>query len=452
MNNYIKEYQSKIMTANDAVRMVNSGDFVMYPHFAVKTPLLDEALAFRKMELEDIKVNFVTLTYMPEVVKADPQGEVFKFRDGSFSAATRGFVQMGIPIASLPSLYHEAGKNIAIGNIKEDVLFLAATPVDDEGYLNIGPVSSYIVDCIQERGGTDRNLKIMVETNSKLPRVPGDNRVHISQVDAVIEGAPEDMMAIPKMPATEVDKKIAEHIMAEMVDGACLQLGIGGMPNYVGSMLVDSDFKDLGCHTEMFVDAYMDLYNAGKLTNKKKSIDVGKSIFTFAMGSRKLYDWLDNNQEVECRSVTYTNNPFVIAQNDNVFSICSCIAVDMMGNVSSESVGYKQISATGGQWDYHYASMHSKGGKGFVCMPSTKKDHKGNVTSNIVPGLSMGTQISVACNTTNYVVTEYGAVNLKGLSMWERVESLVTIAHPDFREEILQAAAKAGVWRRSNKL
>lgn len=449
--NYIKEYQNKLMTADDAAKSVKNGDYVMYPHFAIKTPLLDEALAMRKMELEDVKINFVTLTYMPEVVKADPEGEVFTFRDGSFSAATRGLSKMGIPIVAIPSLYHEAGRNFEIGNIKQDVLFIAATPMNDEGYFNLGPSSSYVVDIIKERGGIEKNIKIFVEVNPKLPYVPGDNYVHISQVDGIIEGEPEDMMAIPKTPPTEVDKKIAEHIMSEMVDGACLQLGIGGMPNYVGSMLADSDFKDLGCHTEMYVDAYMDLYNAGKLTNKKKNIDVGKSVFTFAMGSKKLYEYLNHNPEVECRSVTYTNNPFVIAKNDKVFSICSCIAVDMMGNVSSESVGYKQISATGGQWDYHYASMHSEGGKGFVCMPSTKKDRKGNVTSNIVPSFPVGTQISVACNTTNYVVTEYGAVNIKGLSMWERVEKLVTIAHPDFREEILQAAAKAGIWRKSNK-
>ncbi len=273
--NYIKEYQNKLMTADDAARTVKNGDFVMYPHFAIKTPLLDEALAMRKMELEDVKINFVTLTYMPEVIKADPEGEVFIFRDGSFSAATRGFCKMGIPIVSIPSLYHEAGRNYEIEQLKHDVLFLAVTPMDDEGYFNLGPSSSYIVDMIKERGGIGRSMKIFVEVNAKLPRVPGDNHVHISQVDGIIEGEPEDMMAIPKIPPTAVDKKIAEHIMSEIVDGACLQLGIGGMPNYVGSMLADSDFKDLGCHTEMFVDDYMDLYNAGKLTNKRKNIDVG---------------------------------------------------------------------------------------------------------------------------------------------------------------------------------
>jgi len=449
--NYNNAYRDKLMTADDAAKTVKSGDYVMYSHFTLKTPLLDEALAFRKMELEDVKINFVTLTYMPEVIKADPEGEVFAIRDGSFSAMTRGLCKMGIPISAIPSLYHESGREYKIGNLKQDVLFLAVTPMNEEGYFNLGPESSYLVDLIQEKGGLDRNMKIFVEVNARIPYVFGDNRIHISEVDGVIEGEPENLLAIPKIPATEIDKKIAEHIMSEMVDGACLQLGIGGMPNCVGSMLVDSDFKDLGCHSEMFVDAYMELHQAGKLTNKRKNIDIGKSVFTFAMGSKKLYEFLDNNPEVECRSVSYTNNPFVIAKNDKVYSICSCIAVDMMGNVSSESVGYKQISATGGQWDYHYASMHSAGGKGFVCMPSTKKDRKGNVSSNIVTSLPEGTQISVACNTTNYVVTEFGAVNIKGLSMWERVEALSTIAHPDFREEILQAAAKAGIWRRSNK-
>jgi acyl-CoA hydrolase len=333
-----------------------------------------------------------------------------------------------------------------------DVLFLAARPMDEEGYFNFGPQSSCTVDMIAAKGGTKKNLKILVEVNDKIPFVHGDNKVHVSQVHSIVENPNgKKLGAIPEVEATSTDKKIAQIIMGEMVDGACLQLGIGGMPNYVGKMLVDSDFKDLGCHSEMFVDSYMHLHKSGRLTNKKKQIDVGKSVFTFALGSEALYEYIDNNPEMSCRSVSYTNSPHIIAQNDRVYSICSCIAVDIFGNVSSESVGYRQISGTGGQLDYHFASLHSEGGKGFVCMPAAKIDMMGTINSNVMFHFEEGTQITLPANMTNYVVTEYGAVNLKGKCLWDRIEMLVSIAHPSVRDNLLDQAKKAGLFTRSNR-
>lgn len=451
MSDWKKEYRQKLTTADKAVRVVKDGDTIVYPPFELKTPLLDEALAFRKMELNDITVIFSTLTYMPEIVKADPEGEVFLFQDGSFSAATRGIKKIGVPIYAIPSLYHETGRHFSAGGQNADVLFLATTPMDENGNFNFGPVSSFILDVIKAKGGEKKNLQVIAEVNTKMPYVYGDNMVNIDDVDFVVENEGQDLFAIGEQKPTETDRQIGKLIMDEMVDGACIQFGIGGLPNIVGKMLCDSDFKDLGCHTEMFVDAYMNLYEAGKLTNNRKQIDIGKSVFTFAMGSEKLYKFIDKNPTISCRSVSYTNNPYVIAQNDNVFSICSGISVDIFGNISSESVGYRQISGTGGQLDYHYASLHSNGGKGFICIPSTKTDRRGNVSSNVVVSFPVGTQISVPANMTNYVVTEFGVVNLKGCSTWHRVERIISIAHPDFREDIIKAAEKEKIWRRSNK-
>jgi acyl-CoA hydrolase len=425
---------------------------VSYSPFCLKTPLLDEALAYRRDELHSVDILFITLTYMPEVVKSDPHGKTFGFVDGSFSAATRAFQQMQIPFSPAPSLYHETGRVFLADVFNIDVLFLAARPMDKDGYFNMGPESSCTVDMIKAKGGFKKNLKIIVEVNDKIPFVHGDNMVHISEVYSIVENPNgKKLEAISEVPPTDTDKKIAQIIMDEMVDGACLQLGIGGMPNYVGKMLAESDFKDLGCHSEMFVDSYMLLHKSGRLNNKKKQIDVGKSVFTFALGSDSLYEYINNNPEMSCQTVSYTNSPHIIAQNNKVYSICSCIAVDIFGNVSSESVGYRQISGTGGQLDYHFAALHSEGGKGFVCMPSAKFDMMGTIKSNVMFHFEEGTQITVPGNMTNYVVTEYGAVNLKGKSLWDRIEMLVSIAHPMVRDDLLNQAKKVGLFTRSNR-
>jgi acyl-CoA hydrolase len=453
MSKFLSEYKQKLTTAKEAVKVVKDNDMISYSPFCMKTPLLDEALAYRRDELHNVDILFITLTYMPEVLKSDPHGKSFGFIDGSFSAATRAFQSMGIPVSAAPSLYHETGRVFLADVMNMDVLFLAARPMDEEGYFNFGPQSSCTVDMIAAKGGSKKNLKILVEVNDKIPFIHGDNKVHVSQVHSIVENPNgKKLSAIPEVEATDIDKKIAKIIMDEMVDGACLQLGIGGMPNYVGKMLAESDFKDLGCHSEMFVDAYMLLHKAGKLTNKRKQIDVGKSVFTFALGSESLYEYMDNNPEMSCRSVSYTNSPHIIAKNDRMYSICSCIAVDIFGNVSSESVGYRQISGTGGQLDYHYASLHSEGGKGFVCMPSAKIGMMGDIKSNVMFKFEEGTQITVPANMTNYVVTEYGIVNLKGNSLWDRIEKLVSIAHPSVRDELLEQAKKARLFTRSNRI
>jgi acyl-CoA hydrolase len=213
-------------------------------------------------------------------------------------------------------------------------------------------------------------------------------------------------------------------------------------------MIADSDLKDLGVHTEMLVDAYVDMYRAGKITNRNKKDNPGKLVYTFALGSHKLYDFIHKNPACACFPVGYVNNLERIAGNDKAVSINNAVEVDLYGQVCSESSGFRQISGTGGQFDYVYGSYHSKGGKSFICLPSTKKDKKGNITSRIRPFTDHGTIVTVPRTAVHYIVTEYGKASLKGKTTWERAEALVNIAHPDFREELIREAEKMGIWKK----
>ncbi|HNX93143.1 MAG TPA: acetyl-CoA hydrolase/transferase C-terminal domain-containing protein, partial [Syntrophomonas sp.] len=256
---------------------------------------------------------------------------------------------------------------------------------------------------------------------------------------------------LPALPVSDTDKKIAAHVMELMCDGACVQLGIGAMPNTVGALIAQSDLKDLGVHTEMLCDSYVDMYNAGRISGQKKTLDKGKMVYTFAMGTDKLYNFMDHNPVCACYPVHYCNDPHVIAQNDNVIAINNCLEVDMYGQVASEASAGRQISGTGGQLDFIIGAFHSKGGKPIIALSSTVKKSDGTLMSRITPGLTPGTIVTVPRSITSYVITEYGAVNLKGKSTWERAEALISIAHPNFRDELIKSADQAKIWLRTNK-
>ncbi|MDR3295067.1 MAG: butyryl-CoA:acetate CoA-transferase [Clostridiales Family XIII bacterium] len=348
MDQWKKMYAEKLTTADEAVKLVKDGDVVEYAPYVTAPWDLDRALSKRKGELKKVFVKGCTFTYVPEVFKVDPQGETFLLNDSFWSATTRKMKEQG-EVYINPGLYGETAGVFAHGYLKNDFMYVPVTPMDKNGFFNISVTCSFNTEVLRMRGGTQKGLKLVVEVNEKLPVVHGDTSLHVSEVDYIVEEEnPRPLQAIGKVEATEADEKIAKLILGEMVDGVCLQIGIGGMPNLVGKMLVDSDLKDLGCHTEVFVDAYMDLFNAGKLTNAKKQIDIGKSVFTFTLGSAELYEFMDGNPSLRCLPVSYTNDPGVIRQNDRLYSICSCLAVDLFGTVSSESVGYKQISGIGG--------------------------------------------------------------------------------------------------------
>ena len=293
---------------------------------------------------------------------------------------------------------------------------------------------------------------VILEVNENLPRLYGmyDECIHISQVDYVVEGPHGPLPQFPIDEPTPEDVQIADHILPYIVDGATIQLGIGGMPDVVGARLAQSDLKDLGMHTELCSDAYYELFRAGKLTNAKKAHFRGKGMAGIVFGSQKLYDWVDQNPSIMIAPLEYVNAPDTIAQLDNMVSINNCIAVDLYGQICAESAGLRHISGTGGQLDYVTGAAMARGGKAFICMTSYFVNKEGVRQSRILPHFG-GDIVTAPRSQAHFIVTEYGAVNLAGRSTWERAEMLVSIAHPDFRDELIRAAEAQKIWRRSNK-
>ena len=244
---------------------------------------------------------------------------------------------------------------------------------------------------------------------------------------------------------------IAHHVVNLMTDHCTLQLGIGALPCCIGSMLAESDFKDISCHTEMLVDSYVDLFNAGKLS-AGKGPDDKKAVYAFAGGTKKLYDFIHNNPLCYIAPVDYVNDIHVIRSIDNFYSVNSCIQLDLYGQVCSESAGYQHVSGTGGQLDFVMGAYLSRGGKSFICTPSTRQLKSGELETLIKPGLTPGSIVTTPRMSTHYIVTEYGAANLKGKSTWERAEKLINIAHPQFRDELIKEAEKMGIWTKTSKI
>lgn len=440
------EYRRKLVTAEEAVRVIRSGDWVEYGQFTGMVRACDKALAKRKDELQDVKIRSCVTAYLPEVVQADPKGESFVWNSWHFSGADRKFADKGVPVYYLPIKYSEVPRYVREEIPDLAVSMLQVTPVDKHGYFNFGPNNSF------SKAACERAKTVIVEVNEKMPRCLGgyEESIHINEVDLIVEGENPTLTQLPSPPPTEVDKKVARFIVEEMSDGCCVQLGIGGMPNAVGMMIAESDLKDLGCHTEMLVDAYVHMVNAGKITGARKGIDPYKIVYTFALGTQILYDFIDDNPMCATYPVNYTNTPAIASRNNNLITINNAVEVDLYGQICSESSGVRHISGTGGQLDYVLAGYESRGGKSFVCLPSSYRKN-GTVKSRIVPTLQEGGIATATRTIAHFIVTEYGKVNVKGKTVWERAEALINIAHPDTREELIGAAERQGIWRRSNK-
>ena len=333
-------------------------------------------------------------------------------------------------------------------NTPVDVAMIQVTPMDQHGNFNFGLAASHLGDMLSKA------RHVIVEVNRNLPWVYGlkGSEINIRDVDAVVEGddPPTAQMAASSQPSA-VDEAVARLIVPEIPNGACLQLGIGSMPNAIGAMIAKSDLKSLGVHTEMYVDAFVDIAKAGKINGCHKSLDKGRQVFAFGAGTQKLYDYVNRNPEVMCAPVDYTNDVRVIAQLDNFISINNAVDLDLFGQVNAESAGLRHISGTGGQLDFVMGAYLSNGGKSFICLSSTRKAGDGSLQSRIVPTLTNGSIVTDPRSAIHYLVTEYGMVNLKGASTWERAERIISIAHPDFREELIRSAEYMKIWRRSNK-
>ena len=439
-------YQDKLTTADEAVQIVKDGDWVDYG-WCVGTPdVLDQAMAKRLPEMKDVNFRGGVLMRVPAIFQIEDPTAHMTWNSWHMSGIERKFIATGagfygsMRYSELPRFYREH-----IGHV--DVAMLQVASMDQHGYFSFGPQASHL------RAVCDVADKIIVEVNENMPRTLGgmEDCIHISEVDMIVEGNNAPMPEMGSIPATDVDRKVAELIVPEIPNGACLQLGIGGMPNTVGSMIADSDLKDLGVHTEMYVDAFVDIANAGKINGSKKMIDRGRQAYAFAAGTKKLYDYLDNNPQCASMPVDYTNDVGIIASIDNFISINNAVDIDLFGQVNAESAGIKQISGTGGQLDFVMGAYLSKGGKSFICMASTFKQKDGTIASRIRPTLSNGSIVTDPRSATHYVCTEYGMVCLKGKSSWERAEALISIAHPDFREQLIADAEKMHIWRRSNR-
>ncbi|TAL31798.1 MAG: butyryl-CoA:acetate CoA-transferase [Spirochaetes bacterium] len=440
MKDVCTEYREKLISADQAAGLVKSGDRLFYSEFVLFPECLDEALAKRIPELDGLDLRSVCFTQAPKIVEADPARTHVIMNDWHFGTVSRRLHDANL-CNYIPVSYHQAPRTIR--KYREfDVAFIVAGEMDAKGYFNFGLANSVTGAVISKAE------KIIIEVNRNVPYCCGGNResVHISQVDHIVEGRHSPLAEVKPQAPKDVDLQIAGHIMKELEDGVCLQLGIGGLPNLIGQMIAESDLKDLGIHTEMLVDSCVDLYHAGRITGRKKSVDHFKMTYTFAMGTRKLYDFLDRNPGCASYPVNYVNDPRVISFNNKVVAINNAIEVDLFGQVCSESVGPEQKSGTGGQLDFIFGAFQSKGGKGIISLSSTHKDKQGKLHSRIVPTLQPGSIVTVPRSIVQYVATEYGVVQLKGKSTWERAEALIRIAHPEFRDELIRDAERMKIW------
>lgn len=445
---FSQEYQSKLKTADEAVKVVQSGDWVDYGWCTGTPDALDRALARRTDELRDVKVRGGILLKPLAIFEREDAGEHFCWNSWHMGGLERKLIARGCAYYS-PLRYSELPRYYRENIQPDDVAMFVVAPMDKHGYFNFGPNASHLMAICETA------KHIIVEVNENMPRCLGgmEEGIHISQVDAIVEG---ENPAIGELggggPATDIDKAVAKLIVDEIPNGACLQLGIGGMPNAVGSLIAESDLKDLGVHTEMYVDAFVDIARAGKINGSKKNIDRFRQTYAFGAGTKKMYDYLDENPELMSAPVDYTNDVRNIAKLDNFISINNAVDFDLFGQINAESAGTKHISGAGGQLDFVMGAYMSHGGKSIVCCSSTFTRKDGTVESRIQPTLAPGSIVTDTRANTQYLVTEYGMVNLKGLNTWQRTEAIISIAHPQFRDELIKEAEKMKIWRRSNKI
>ena len=444
--NFEKTYSSKLTTAAEAAKLVKSGLWIDFGWCVTTPEKMDEAIAARIDELTDVNFRGGILTKPLKMFAREDAGQHFTWNSWHMSGIERKMISEGkafyapLRYSELPRYYRQNIKHV-------DIAILQVSPMDKHGYFSFGPSASHtaaVIECAD---------KVIVEVNKNVPRALGgfQDCIHVDNVDMIVEGDNPALGEIPAGEATDVDRKVAEIILPEIPNGACLQLGIGGMPNTVGAMIADSDLKDLGVHTEMFVDAFYDMTVAGKINGSKKPFDTGRQTYAFAAGTKKLYDFIDDNPECMSAPVDYTNDIETIRAIPNFISINNAVNIDLYGQVNAESAGTKQISGAGGQLDFVMGAHLSEGGKSFICISSTFKDKAGNLQSRILPTLAPGSIVTDSRANTMFIVTEYGKVNLKGLSMWQRAEALISVAHPDFRDELIKKAEEMNIWRRTNK-
>ena len=441
---YQAMYAEKLCTPEEAVSIVKDGDWVDYSQTCSYPQLLDRALSARSGELKDVKIRCAISMLPIATVENDP-GHSFTYNLWHCSGIDRKYIDQGRAFHS-PMLFRQYGSYYRKGYAPVNVAMITVSPMDRNGNFSYG-----LNNCATQEV-VDAAECVILEVNPTMPTVTGieNDHINIRDVSCLVESdLPLPTLKSPV--ATDTDRKIASYIFPYVTSGCTLQLGIGGIPNSIGSMIAESDVKDLGMHTELMSDGYLDLYRAGRITNQKKKVHRGKGIFSVCTGSRDLYDFLDHNESILSAPMRYVNNPQLIRELDDFISINGCIAVDLFGQVNSESAGLRQISGTGGQLDFITGAMEAEHGRAFLAMHSAFTDKNGALHSNIIPHFTGGDIITTPRTQAPNIVTEYGIASLPGKATWQRAEALINIAHPDFREDLIRAAEEQKIWRRSNK-
>ena len=423
-----QHYLQKRVSAADAVRLVRSGDFIIVPTGVGEPPTLLAELSAQRREFRDVKV--AQILAMRKYAYIDPQ-TVEHVRHVAFfyGGATRAGGQAGW-VDFIPSYFSEMPSQIERGLIPADVVFSMASPMDAHGYFSLSLGADYTMAAVA------RARAVVLEVNPNVPFAFGNCHVHISQVAALVESSePVLEVGLPKI--GPVQEAIGKYVADLIDDGSTLQIGYGGIPDAVVMQLTHK--HDLGIHTEMIGDGILTLVESGAVTNRRKNYLPGKIIATFALGSSKLYRFMDRNPALEIHPVDYTNDPMLAGLNDNMVTINATLQIDLLGQCGSESLGHAPYSGTGGQSDFVRAANRSRGGKAFIVLPSTAKS---DTVSRIVPSLSPGTHVTTSKNDVNYVVTEYGVAQLRGKSAQQRARELISIAHPTFRADLTEQAKR----------
>ena len=428
-------YRSRLTTAEEAVTHIKSGDRVVLGHAAGEPTCLTDAMVRNAAAYRDVEIDHMLV--LGDCAYCHPEyAENFRHNALFASPPAREAVENG-QADFTPTFFYRAPRLFET-TLPVDVALVQVTPPDENGICSLGISVDYTLAAV-------KNAKLVIaQVNDQMPRTRGGSSVRVEDIDLFVEhSVPILELAPPKI--GPVEEAIGNYCASLINDGDTLQLGIGAIPDAVLSFLRHK--KDLGIHSEMFSDGVVDLMERGVINNSRKTLHHGISVANFLMGTKRLYDFIDNNPQVEVYPVEHVNDPVVIAQNDNMVCINSCVQVDLMGQVASESIGLKQISGVGGQVDFVRGAAMSKNGRSIMAMSSTVKGK----ASKIVPVLDEGSAVTTSRNDVDYVVTEYGMINLKGLSTWERAEALIGIAHPQFREELIQSAEQMHIWRKSNK-
>jgi acyl-CoA hydrolase len=419
------EYRSKCVTAREAVRLIKSGDHVFTSGNVATPRLLFRALVDRKQELEGVQL--VHLLLMGEEFAAPGLDTHFHHNALFVGPGDRQAVNSG-QADYTPVFLSEIPRLLTSGQLRPDVALLQASPPDEHGFMSLG------VEVLASKAAAEAARTVIVQVNDEMPRVLGDAFLHVSHVHAAVECS-EPLPEFPGGTFGEVEQRIGAHIVGLIPDGATLQLGIGTIPDAVLASLTGK--RDLGIHTEMISDGVMRAMEAGIITGEKKTLHHGKAIATLILGSQALYRYVDNNPAFELHPSSYTNDPFVIAQNDNLIAINSALEIDLTGQVCADSIGTAIYSGFGGQLDFVRGAARSRGGKPVIALPATAQR---NTMSRIVPLLKPGAGVVTTRGDVHYVVTEFGVAQLYGRTLRQRARALIDIAHPQFRDSLARAA------------